>query len=200
MNVRHASLLDVSDRSIQTGPRRHHLSHMYTNQTVPYTGCPLHRWNEAVPFTESQSPRRSIRHAARTDPSIKRKPEGMPLRLATRTAGAYPLIVIWRTREDLLDARCSGTPAESSGPSHVTRFLSWLHDVPLVAESARVYEALLSPGTQGTWIAAVATQFTHHPWNGLHFWDLVQPFFMFIVGVAMPFSFTRRWAGGETFC
>ncbi len=69
----------------------------------------------------------------------------------------------------------------------------------LVAESARVYEALLSPQTQGTWIAAVATQFTHHPWNGLHFWDLVQPFFMFIVGVAMPFSFTKRWAGGETY-
>ena len=69
----------------------------------------------------------------------------------------------------------------------------------LVAESARVYEALLLPETQGTWIAAVATQFTHHPWNGLHFWDLVQPFFMFIVGVAMPFSFAKRWERGDSY-
>ena len=34
---------------------------------------------------------------------------------------------------------------------------------------------------------------SHVPWIGLHFWDLIQPFFMFIVGVAMPFSFSRRW-------
>ncbi|MBT4484678.1 MAG: DUF5009 domain-containing protein [Candidatus Latescibacteria bacterium] len=44
----------------------------------------------------------------------------------------------------------------------------------------------------------VGLQFTHHPWNGLHFWDLIQPFFMFIVGVAMPFSFAKRWERGET--
>ena len=67
----------------------------------------------------------------------------------------------------------------------------------LVAEGALVYESLLVPELDGTWIQAVATQFTHHPWNGLRFWDLVQPFFMFIVGVAMPFSFARRWERGD---
>ncbi len=46
--------------------------------------------------------------------------------------------------------------------------------------------------------APIALQFTHHPWNGLYFWDLIQPFFMFIVGVAMPFSFEKRWQRGET--
>jgi len=45
---------------------------------------------------------------------------------------------------------------------------------------------------------AIAKQFTHHPWNGLRFWDLVQPFFMFIVGVAMPFAFAKRWDRGES--
>jgi predicted acyltransferase len=69
----------------------------------------------------------------------------------------------------------------------------------LVAESALVYESLLVPELKGTWIQAVATQFTHHPWNGLRPWDLVQPFFMFIVGVAMPFSFARRWERGESY-
>ncbi len=51
------------------------------------------------------------------------------------------------------------------------------------------------------WIAPVAAQFTHIDWNfhawQMHFWDLIQPFFMFIVGVVMPVSFARRWAGGE---
>lgn len=41
-------------------------------------------------------------------------------------------------------------------------------------------------------------QLTHVPWVGLHFWDLIQPFFMFIVGVAMPFSLSRRWDKGDT--
>ncbi len=45
---------------------------------------------------------------------------------------------------------------------------------------------------------AFAVQFTHHEWNGLYFWDLIQPFFMFIVGVAMPFSFAKRWERGES--
>lgn len=48
------------------------------------------------------------------------------------------------------------------------------------------------------YVGVFARQFTHHPWNGLYFWDLIQPFFMFIVGVAMPFSFVKRWEHGET--
>jgi predicted acyltransferase len=68
----------------------------------------------------------------------------------------------------------------------------------LVAEAALLYESLLVPELEGTWVHAVATQFTHHPWHGLRFWDLVQPFFMFIVGVAMPFSFARRWERGDS--
>ena len=44
----------------------------------------------------------------------------------------------------------------------------------------------------------IGRQLTHHPWNGLYFWDLIQPFFMFIVGVAMPFSFSKKWERGDT--
>ena len=43
-----------------------------------------------------------------------------------------------------------------------------------------------------------AQQFTHVEWEGLRAWDLVQPFFMFVVGLAMPFSFSRRWDAGES--
>jgi len=68
----------------------------------------------------------------------------------------------------------------------------------LVGEATLLYEVLNSPGFHQTWLGWIGIQFDHHPWNGLRFWDLIQPFFMFIVGVAMPFSFGRRWARGES--
>lgn len=33
---------------------------------------------------------------------------------------------------------------------------------------------------------------THEAWEGFAAWDLVMPLFLFIVGTAMPFSFSRR--------
>ncbi len=42
------------------------------------------------------------------------------------------------------------------------------------------------------------TQLSHHEWHGLHFWDLIQPFFMFIVGVAIPFAVANRQKKGDT--
>jgi predicted acyltransferase len=52
-------------------------------------------------------------------------------------------------------------------------------------------------------LGPLGRQFQHVDWNmsipgDLHFWDLIQPFFMFIVGVVMPVSFARRWDAGET--
>jgi predicted acyltransferase len=69
----------------------------------------------------------------------------------------------------------------------------------LVAEGARVYAAMINPEFDYPLLKAVAVQFTHHPWNGLRFWDLVQPYFMFIVGVAMPFSFAKRLERGDRY-
>lgn len=44
----------------------------------------------------------------------------------------------------------------------------------------------------------LAVQFSHHAWHGLHFWDLVQPFFMFIVGVSIPFAVANRIKKGDS--
>lgn len=44
----------------------------------------------------------------------------------------------------------------------------------------------------------LARQFTHADWQGMNAWDLIQPFFMFIVGVAMPYAFARRDAAGQS--
>jgi predicted acyltransferase len=41
-------------------------------------------------------------------------------------------------------------------------------------------------------------EFSHHEWHGLHFWDLIQPFFMFIVGVAIPFAVANRIKKGDS--
>jgi heparan-alpha-glucosaminide N-acetyltransferase len=38
----------------------------------------------------------------------------------------------------------------------------------------------------------------HVAWEGCVYWDLIQPSFLFMVGVAMPFAFARREAAGDT--
>jgi predicted acyltransferase len=44
----------------------------------------------------------------------------------------------------------------------------------------------------------LGTQLSHHEWHGLHFWDLIQPFFMFIVGVSIPFAVANRLKKGDS--
>ena len=46
--------------------------------------------------------------------------------------------------------------------------------------------------------AWLARQVDHTAWQGCTFWDLIQPAFTFMVGVAMPFAFARRVAQGAT--
>ena len=66
----------------------------------------------------------------------------------------------------------------------------------LIAESTEIYSHLVNPGLEGTALHWLGTQFHHVSWDGLRFWDLIQPFFMFIVGVAMPFSLANRTRAG----
>jgi predicted acyltransferase len=68
----------------------------------------------------------------------------------------------------------------------------------LIGEATQIYSQLLAPSLQGTIVYSLGLQLHHHPWNGLRFWDLIQPFFMFIVGVAMPFSIGKRWDRGDS--
>lgn len=53
--------------------------------------------------------------------------------------------------------------------------------------------------TQREVIAFLAQQTDHVPWVGGVFWDLIQPAFMFMVGVALPYSYARRAAHGESY-
>jgi heparan-alpha-glucosaminide N-acetyltransferase len=46
--------------------------------------------------------------------------------------------------------------------------------------------------------AWLSNQVDHTDWTGCTFWDLIQPAFTFMVGMAMPFAFARRQANGAT--
>jgi predicted acyltransferase len=44
----------------------------------------------------------------------------------------------------------------------------------------------------------IANQFTHPDWNGFHFYDLIFPLFLFIAGVATPYSVGRSLEQGDS--
>ena len=57
----------------------------------------------------------------------------------------------------------------------------------LALEAAGLYDVLQNV-TEDHCLSGLIAQFHHHPWNGLRFWDLIQPGFMFIAGTAMAYS------------
>ena len=69
--------------------------------------------------------------------------------------------------------------------------------VLLALESTGLYDHL-SASTSGNFLHGFFQQFFHHPWNGLRFWDLIQPAFMFIAGTAMAFSLHKQQQLGYT--
>lgn len=75
-------------------------------------------------------------------------------------------------------------------------FMRGLIMVLLVLESAGLYESL-NTATENQFMNGWVQQFFHHPWNGLRFWDLVQPAFMFMAGVSMAYSLTRQQEAGH---
>ena len=56
----------------------------------------------------------------------------------------------------------------------------------------------LAKGLNNEWFNEYIVPQTHHvPWEGFTAWDLIMPLFLFIVGVAMPFSFAKRLDRGQ---
>lgn len=65
----------------------------------------------------------------------------------------------------------------------------------LIGSSTGLYKLMRASSNEV--LLFIGNQFEHAPWSGLHFWDLVEPFFMFIVGVALPFSVMKRLERGD---
>jgi predicted acyltransferase len=55
----------------------------------------------------------------------------------------------------------------------------------------------LGKGLNNDFFNKLLVQFNHVRWEGFHAWDLVMPLFLFVVGVAMPFSFNKRLSRGD---
>lgn len=70
-------------------------------------------------------------------------------------------------------------------------FLRGFIMVLLALESTRLFDHMLE-SSEGNALHFIVLQFFHHPWNGLRFWDLIQPGFMFMAGTAMAFSLHRQ--------
>jgi len=51
-----------------------------------------------------------------------------------------------------------------------------------------------------TWLSpqVVDEQLEHVPWQGFHFYDLIFPLFLFVVGAVLPFSVARRRERGDS--
>ena len=48
-------------------------------------------------------------------------------------------------------------------------------------------------------LAFFKPQFEHQAWQGCSLWDLIQPSFMFMVGMAVPLSYAKRREHGQSF-
>jgi len=67
----------------------------------------------------------------------------------------------------------------------------------LIGESTKLYDHFSSVEGNSA-MQFLGTQLHHHEWHGLNFWDLIQPFFMFIVGVSIPFAVANRIKKGDS--
>lgn len=60
-------------------------------------------------------------------------------------------------------------------------------------------ENFLETHPDSTFWKQVGYQFSHAEWAGCSYWDLIQPSFMFMVGVSMAYSYAKRKALGHSY-
>ena len=102
------------------------------------------------------------------------------------------------TTEPVINARLTDRESVPAAPPASTRLVS------LDAYRGLIMLLLISHGfgfsvlkSYPHW-AWLSNQVDHTDWTGCTFWDLIQPAFTFMVGMAMPFAFARRQANGAT--
>jgi heparan-alpha-glucosaminide N-acetyltransferase len=91
--------------------------------------------------------------------------------------------------------RAPGAPATAAAPARYLALDAYRGFIMLVLVSGGFGLAALA--RQRPAFTGIANQFEHMPWEWITFWDLIQPAFMFMVGVAMPFALARRMELGR---
>ena len=99
----------------------------------------------------------------------------------------------------------AGTPAEPSArPARLVSLDAYRGFVMIMLAAGGFGIAKVARQVDGEIWQQAAFHFTHPDWIsqfkvvGCSFWDLIQPSFMFMVGVAMPFSYARRMRQGQS--
>jgi predicted acyltransferase len=57
----------------------------------------------------------------------------------------------------------------------------------------------MAEANPGSFWETIRPQFEHKAWQGCSLWDLIQPSFMFMVGIAVPLSCAKRREAGQSF-
>lgn len=70
-------------------------------------------------------------------------------------------------------------------------------DMFLIIGGVDIIRALHIP-LQSPMTAAINVQLDHAEWVGFHFWDIVMPLFLLLVGVSIPFAFAKRLGDGAS--
>lgn len=91
-------------------------------------------------------------------------------------------------------------PPRPTIPERLTSFDAYRGFVMLLMISAGLYASRVAKSfpDSALW-QFFGYQTDHAAWRGCTLWDLIQPSFMFMVGVAVPFSIANRRAAGQTF-
>ena len=96
-------------------------------------------------------------------------------------------------------ARTAIEPASTTVPSRLSSLDAYRGFVMLLmaSEGLGITQVARTFKESGFW-QFLAYQTDHVQWTGCSLWDLIQPSFMFMVGVAMPFSHASRIAKGQS--
>ncbi|MEP7371829.1 MAG: DUF5009 domain-containing protein [Chitinophagaceae bacterium] len=70
-------------------------------------------------------------------------------------------------------------------------------DMFWIMGAEEIFHALFKATGSPFW-GAIANELTHPDWNGFHFYDLIFPLFLFIAGVATPYSVGRELEKGKS--
>lgn len=70
-------------------------------------------------------------------------------------------------------------------------------DMFLITGAGDVIRAL-SANSHNRFLQMLGGQFEHVAWDGCHLWDLIFPVFLFVIGMSIPFSLSRRLQRGDS--
>src|SRR5262245_56400032 len=133
--------------------------------------------------------RRSSKRSGGSSQSNRRKPSNRStMRSVIETLPATAVTVEDRVR----DSRAAGARLVSLDVLRGATMLFMASEILRIPQAARKFP----DSAVGRFLASTMD---HREWVGCAPWDLIQPCFMFMVGVALPYSIARRTAKGESF-